>query len=105
SLVQHDTAPWGGSDGNFIVPSETAIQTDRLQIIIDRREQSCFCHFKLYLLAKFSTQGGDLVLPVVDPTAEKTPMARVPYIRKVIAQLHDVATVFEDEQRCDRMAR
>src|SRR5262249_8945947 len=56
-------------------------------------------------LAKFSTQGREFVLPVVDPAAEKAPMARVPYIRKVIAQLHDVATVFEDEQRCDRMAR
>src|SRR6266446_4543994 len=32
------------------------------------------------------------VLPFVDPAAEKAPMTRVPYVRQIIAQLHDVAT-------------
>src|SRR5947209_20547665 len=44
------------------------------------------------------------ILPFVDPAAEKVPMTRVPYVRQIIAQLHDVATVFEHEQRCHGVA-
>src|SRR5215475_10854504 len=62
ALVQHDTVPCGERDGNLIVPSEIAIQTDRLQIIVDDREQACVVHIKLELLPKLSTQCCDFFL-------------------------------------------
>src|SRR5262245_45321839 len=47
ALVQHDTVPCGDRNRNLIVPSEIAIQTDRLQIIIDNCEQPWVVHLKL----------------------------------------------------------
>src|SRR5215510_6880505 len=104
ALVQHDTVPCGDRNGNLIVPSEIAIQTDRLQIIIDDREQPCLVHLELELLAKLSAQCRAFVLSIVDAATEQAPVAGVPNIRNVIAQLHDVATILEHEQRCDGVA-
>src|SRR5262249_29654115 len=104
SLVQHDTFPRSNSNRNLIVPTEIAIQTDRLQIIVDNCEQSCVVHLKLKLLPKLSAQCGNFVLSIVDAATEQAPVAGVPNIRNIIAQLHDVATILEHEQRCDGVA-
>src|SRR5215471_14548433 len=104
ALVQHDTVPRSNSNRDLIVPAEIAIQTDRLQIIVDNREQSCVVHLKFKLLPKLSAQCGDFVLPIVDAAAEQSPVAGVPNIRNVIAQLHYVATILEHEQCCDGVA-
>jgi len=104
TLVQHDTVPRSNSNRNLIVPTEIAIQADRLQIIVDNCEQSCIAHLKLKLLPKLSAQCGDFVLPIVDAATEQAPVAGVPNIWNVIAQLHYVATILEHEQCCDRVA-
>src|SRR6516162_9774294 len=104
ALVQHDTVPRSDGNRNLIVSSEIAIQTDRLQIVIDNCEQSCVVHFKLKLLAKLSAQCCDFVLSIVDAATEQAPMAGVPNIRNVIAQLHYVATILEHEECCDGVA-
>src|SRR5215471_14315191 len=104
ALVQHDTVPRGDGNRNLIVPTEIAIQTDRLQIIVDNCEQSCVVHLKLKLLSKLSAQCGDFVLSIVDAATEQPPVAGVPNIRNVIAQLHYVATILEHEQCCDGVA-
>jgi len=102
--VQHDTVPRSDGNRNLIVSSEIAIQTDRLQIVIDNCEQSCVVHLKLKLLAKLSAQCRDFVLSIVDGATKQAPVARVPNIRNVIAQLHYVATILEHEQGCDGVA-
>jgi len=104
ALVQHDTVPRSDGNRNLIVSSEIAIQTDRLQIVIDNCEQSCFVHLKLKLLAKLSAQCGDFVLLIVDAATKQAPMVGVPNIRNVIAQLHDVAAILEHEQCCNGVA-
>src|SRR5262249_40111930 len=104
ALVQHGTVPCGHRKGNLIVSSEIAIQTDRLQIIIDDREQPCVFYLELELLPKLSAQCRDFVLSIVDAATEQAPVAGVPNIRNVIAQLHDVAAVLEHEQRGDGVA-
>jgi hypothetical protein len=86
--VQHDTVPCGDGNRNLIVLSEIAIQADRLQIIIDNCEQPCVVHLKLKLLPKLSAQCCDFVLSIVDAATEQAPVAGVPNIRNVIAQLH-----------------
>src|SRR5215471_6464781 len=101
TLMQHDPVPRSNSNRDLIVPTEIAIQTDRLQIIVDDREQACVVHVKLELLPKLSTQCCHFFLPIVDAPAEQAPVAGVPNIRNVIAQLHEVATILEHEQRCD----
>jgi len=104
TLVQHDTVPRSNSNRNLIVPTEIAIQADRLQIIVDNCEQSCIAHLELKLLPKLSAQCGDFVLPIVDAATEQAPVAGVPNIWNVIAQLHYVATILEHEQCCDGVA-
>jgi hypothetical protein len=45
-------------------------------------------HLKLKLLPKLSAQCCDFVLSIVDAATEQAPVAGVPNIRNVIAQLH-----------------
>jgi len=104
ALVQYDTVPRSDRNSNFIVSSEIAIQTDRPQIIVNDCEQSCVVHLKLKLLAKLSAQCCDFVLSIVDAATEQAPMAGVPNIRNVIAQLHYVAAILEHEECCDGVA-
>jgi len=104
ALVQHDTVPRSDGNRNLIVSSEIAIQTDRLQIVIDNCEQSCVVHLKLELLPKLSAQCRHFFLSIVDAATEQAPVAGVPNIRNVIAQLHYVATILEHEQCCDGVA-
>ena len=77
ALVQHDTVPRGDANRNLIVPAEIAIQTDRLQIIVDDSEQACVVYVKLELLPKLSAQCCDFFLPIVDAAAEQAPVAGV----------------------------
>jgi len=104
TLVQHDTVPRSDGNRNLIVPTEIAIQTDRLQIIADNSEQSCVIHLDLKLLPKLSAQCRHFFLSIVDAATEQAPVAGVPNMRNVIAQLHYVATILEHEQCCDGVA-
>src|SRR6516162_4140527 len=75
AFVQHDTVPRSDGNRNLIVPSEIALQTDRLQIVIDNCEQPCIVHLKLKLLAKLSAQCRDFVLSIVDAATKQAPVA------------------------------
>ncbi len=97
--MQHGALPCGIGDSDLKIPSDRAIKPDGAQIVIENHEQAWFPHLQFELLPELSAQGRNVVLASIDAAAKETPMPRIPDVRNIIPKLHDIASIFQDEQR------